>query len=208
MPLQLSHWDNPLDRIGEQQRIHNTYEGMFLLTYLLRALDLRPSDLRKMKVLDYGCGIARVGKPASMFFGELVAWDPNTECMKLARELAEADSITTYNFTKRIKFIDDFNKIQKNSFDLIFACHVLEHLNPVEISICFQHFNDLIKPTGVLHINYNVTQIRTIQKFTDPTLESIDKMLINNKPVTLIGHLFAKHKNNYILMPDQILRNL
>ncbi len=52
--------------------------------------------------------------------------------------------------------IDDIStlkKIENNSVDLIYACHVLEHFSFEEVRKTLQRWNDILKPSGILRLS-------------------------------------------------------
>lgn len=154
-------------------------KGSWLYKPVKTVLDVLPlfSDYEKISVLDLGCGVGRNAIPVAQFFADKSC---KVDCVDLL-ELA-IDKLTAYSnaygvhhiINGVLSSIDSF-KIEKNSYDFIFAVSALEHVASEEIFInkLFE-IRDGIKENGVvcLIVNSDVReQEKNGGKIAEPQFE-------------------------------------
>ncbi|WP_413944578.1 class I SAM-dependent methyltransferase [Bdellovibrio sp. HCB-162] len=94
--------------------------------------------------LDYGCGVGDFAKCLSPNIERIVAVDIDQSILDVAKVNNSADNIDYISQ-------DDFFKIGKDSFDLIYTVTVLQHVtNKEDLLSLIEKFNELLKKNGHL----------------------------------------------------------
>lgn len=144
-------WINPRGTIAQKFKDNDygyvLHAGKLFLEFL-DASKLTFSDIKKLKILDYGCGTARVARFFSMTGAWVECYDPTPECIDEA--IKENDkAIITSSFPKNIT--SEIDVLSKN-FNLIYCINVLEHLTPDEFSIAIKNINSLLVEGGECYL--------------------------------------------------------
>ncbi len=146
MTFGLDRWRSPRATIANRYE-HNdagyALSGMRLASDIIRKLEYRPSQLRVMRALDFGCGTGRVSRPLSLFFAETVGYDPSPECIETAR--AETLACDLPPMASRLHFVSE---IPGSLFDVVVCTCVLWHLPPEEQADAFRQICGCVKPGG------------------------------------------------------------
>ena len=107
----------------------------------------RGRDLKRLRMLEIGCGIGRMTKHLAEAFGEVHATDVSTEMVNKARErMRDYPNVFLYETNGM-----DFAALPSDYFDLIFSVYVFQHLP--DVSITHSNIRDAcrtLKPGGLL----------------------------------------------------------
>jgi len=85
----ITAWKDPRKVIApntERDDMAYALAGVWQAATILRILDMRPSELSKLSLMDLGCGTGKVTRPLQMFVGAAEGWDVKPECIELARQ--------------------------------------------------------------------------------------------------------------------------
>ena len=117
----LEHWRDPRGTIACRHKANDfayALHGAQMAAYVLRYLDLRPSELRGMTCLDYGCGTGRIARVLASHFGQVYAYDPQSACMEEAAKECPEIPIPNLALVR-----------QPVPADVAVSVNVLEHLD-------------------------------------------------------------------------------
>ena len=124
MPFPLDHWKNPRKTIAtifEKNDMAYATHGAIIAMEAIKAMNLLPSEMAEMTLLDYGCGTGRASRVLSHLFKEVHAYDPVKECIDLASK--ECPGLTFSN----VKYYTNINDVPE--VDIAVSINVIEHLN-------------------------------------------------------------------------------
>ncbi|MEK7399958.1 MAG: class I SAM-dependent methyltransferase [Candidatus Poribacteria bacterium] len=169
------------------------------LTELLHSDTVYPSG---SMVLEAGCG---VGAQTVILAGnnpdaKITSIDISSESMAKAKSLIEKAGITNVKF----QIADIFNlPFQDNSFDHIFVCFVLEHLQePVKALLCLKR---VLKPEGTITViegDHGSCYFYPESKDAIETIQCLVKIQESLKGNSLIG------RQVYPILKDADFRNI
>lgn len=134
--FKLDHWNDPRKKIAygaHHGELNNdmfyTLSGMRNVLEILIALSMRPEDMlsSNFAALEYGCGTGRLLRPFSFLCNSIDGFDPNSECIVVAREETALTKLTINQ--SKISFYDKFSDIANNKYDFVYSSDVLEHLD-------------------------------------------------------------------------------
>jgi 2-polyprenyl-3-methyl-5-hydroxy-6-metoxy-1,4-benzoquinol methylase len=145
-------WANPRETIATRYK-DNDFAYMFhagvLLFEFLKASGFTAQDLKKKKILDYGCGTGRVTRFLALSGGFVAGYDPTPECIEEA--ITEGDKTESSSSVVPRIFSSELKKIGKN-YDVIISINVLEHLTVDEFNEAITHMTDLLKEGGECYL--------------------------------------------------------
>lgn len=170
MAFKLDHWNNPRGSIANKY-VDNDFayvtRGANIALYVLQKFDLKPSEAKKMTILDYGCGTGRASLFLSSIFGKVVGYDPNTYCISEAfKENLKADS-------KPSNLILTSSIYEVPVCDLAFSTNVIEHLNDDDARIMMDYLSQ--KNTGETLLWYSPVHNGLLEPFIKSSVWS-DKL--------------------------------
>jgi SAM-dependent methyltransferase len=143
MAFKLDHWNDPRGSIANKY-VNNDFayvtRGANIALYILQKFDLKPSEAKKLTVLDYGCGTGRAALFLASVFGKVVGYDPNTYC------IAEAFKENDKSDSKPSNLILTSSIDEVPVCDLAFSTNVIEHLTPHDAKIMIDNLKQ--KNTG------------------------------------------------------------
>ncbi|MEP7274425.1 MAG: class I SAM-dependent methyltransferase [Acidobacteriota bacterium] len=136
----LSHQqtDEEFDLSGRRE-----FEGTLIPDLAILTDRRAPSKLR---FLEIGCGIGRMTRFIAAIFGEVVAVDVSAEMIRQAKNRLAGDANVICQETNGV----DFNQFADESFDLVFAAYVFQHVpSAAVIESNIREAYRLLKPQGV-----------------------------------------------------------
>jgi len=112
---------------------------------LSRAHELgRPA--RRVRALDFGCGVGRVTRALAGRFGEAVGVDLSERMVRQARRLN--DDVANVSFL--VNAAPDLGQLQDASFDLVYSRIVLQHLGSAREALRYvDEFLRVARPDGI-----------------------------------------------------------
>src|SRR5262245_36749992 len=115
---------------------------------ILDVLARNLGDVRRLRVLDLGCGIGLIDAELQDEVGLLCGADVSLESLRYARDRAPAAHFLHYDGS-RVPFAD-------GSFDAVFASCVLHHVPPASRASFLDEMLRLLRPGGIaLIIEHN-----------------------------------------------------
>lgn len=151
MTFTLDHWKNPRLTIAtkfQHNDIAYATHGAILAMEALRFINKPAGELRKLKLLDYGCGTGRVARVLSGVFGEVYGYDPVKECIELAK--TECQGINFNN----IRYFTEINDSPKA--DIAICINVIEHLTDLDAQVLVSNIKN--KVDGPTYLWYSTTK--------------------------------------------------
>lgn len=130
--------------------------GIWFAAKIIRVLNLLPENVKRMRMLDYGCGTGKVTRALSYFFGSTVGFDPVEECISVARKetarCADLTGLGQLAFTSSMDFAG-----AKKSFDVVVSTDVLPTIPMDDCRTACGRIGTILKDGGLLvanHANY------------------------------------------------------
>jgi 2-polyprenyl-3-methyl-5-hydroxy-6-metoxy-1,4-benzoquinol methylase len=183
MAFPLSHWKNPRKTIAtrfEHNDIAYATHGAIIAMEALKAIDLPPSKLNTMTLLDYGCGTGRAARVMSKLFAKVYAYDPVKECINLAYN--ECEGIDFPN----VEYFSDITLVPKA--DIAICINVIEHLVDTEAQILIDTIKE--KVVGPTYMWYSTSKNKNIiDKYLSE--EQIQEDAASQGGITIRSFLFA-----------------
>lgn len=150
MPFDLQHWKKPRATIANEFQ-NNDFgylnHAFSVAAEVIRNLDFKPSQLRQLRALDYGCGTGRMSIALSHIFKAVDGYDPVSECIEQAnldRDKSAGKTCSMRNLT----FSDSFNEFSHSTYDVVYAVSVLEHLTLPDQIIALENINRCLAPSS------------------------------------------------------------
>jgi 2-polyprenyl-3-methyl-5-hydroxy-6-metoxy-1,4-benzoquinol methylase len=176
MALPIEHWKNPRGTIAcnfEGNDIEYATHGALQSMHVLAHLDMLPSDLSQLTVLDYGCGTGRIARPLTALFKTVYAYDPVPEC--IAWGLQECSHLPFHNLV----MTSDLTQIPE--VDVAFSVNVIEHLTDPDAEIMIANLQRLVRgPTIMWHSLYkNRKVLQSHSGYTTPDVVGNRKIHIS-----------------------------
>jgi SAM-dependent methyltransferase len=109
--------------------------------------------------LDFGCGVGRLSRALTSYFGKVYGVDISEQMVDLAKRFTPSCSFV-------VNRSDNLNVFPDNSFDFIYSNIVLQHLPSKEMARSYiQEFIRIVKPGGlvVFQIPYKLTLRTALQ---------------------------------------------
>ena len=166
MPFPLSHWSNPrktIANIFEHNDLAFIMHGFENAYKVLNKIEFPVNTLKSKTLLDYGCGEGRVARSLSFFFKEVLAYDPNNECIQESLK-EHRNTNKEKELVRNIKYTTDLKGIT-TEFDYICCIDVFQHLNDKESYIEFNNILSKLKTGGTLIIWLCGNNKRVLKEF-------------------------------------------
>lgn len=168
LSLPLSHWSRPRQTIACRHQADDfayALHGAQSAAQALRALDKRPGELAGLRCLDYGCGTGRIARVLASYFREVVAFDPNAECLEEARR--ECPGIVIPNLT----FQGEFSAI--GACDVAVSVNVLEHLDGARAG---EALHNMLSAAPVAVVWYSIEKnAEVMERWLSPAQREADR---------------------------------
>ncbi len=114
--------------------------------------------LKKLKILDIGCGGGLLAEPISKLGAQVTGLDASKENIKAAEEHAKKSNL---NITYLATTVEEYaNKKNIRKFDVILCMEIIEHVQNIELFIAKSL--SLLKPDGLIFFS---TINRTIKSY-------------------------------------------
>lgn len=133
-------------------------KGRKLHRNTMRVIDMIPFT-PNMEVLDLGCGRGDITLCIARYVKKATGIDYSKSAINIAKSLKNA-------FPKKVKQKTQFVRanvkklsFKENSFDLIIAFDIFEHLNKTEIKIAVKEIKRVLKPDGILFVQTGTNRI-------------------------------------------------
>lgn len=126
--------DNPAHPFYERRRL-----------YRATIAELESEQLRGLRVLDYGCGVADFGLWMATAGAEVTLLDLSPRAIELGLKRAAASGVTVRGVTADASHLPMF---QDAEFDLVFACAALHHT--MKYSGALEELARVLRPAGRL----------------------------------------------------------
>jgi 2-polyprenyl-3-methyl-5-hydroxy-6-metoxy-1,4-benzoquinol methylase len=143
----MDRWQKPRIEIATKYKdddlAYATY-GMAQAALVLHKLDLPPSELKKLTILDYGCGTGVTTRCLSMFFKTAFGYDPSVKCIEVANEEHQRAS----GLVPPILYTPYLSNISLNCCDVVICSNVFQHLEPKEEEEAIKNIFAYLKPDG------------------------------------------------------------
>lgn len=143
------YWSDPRATIANKYQ-DNDYGYVFHATSILVDIiilaEINPSEYYQKKILDYGCGTARVARQVALTGAHVEAYDPVVECVEEATK--EYEKIRSGNFPPPGVITFNLEEVS-NEFDLIYSVNVLEHLQEDDFYLAIENIEDRMRDGGV-----------------------------------------------------------
>lgn len=147
-------WKSPRDTIAQVYKDNDygyvMHAGMLFLEFL-KASNLKPSEIRPLKILDYGCGTGRVTRFVALTGANATGYDPTPECILESAIEGEKAPPTTL---VPVKFTSNFNDIEKD-YDIVYCINVLDHLTRQEHDTAILNITNSLKEGGICYLWVN-----------------------------------------------------
>jgi SAM-dependent methyltransferase len=136
--ISLEQSEEEFDQTGRRE-----FEGL-IIPDLAILTDRR--DPRSLRILEIGCGIGRITRYLAEIFGQVQATDVSGEMIRQAKERLGDKSNVHFQETNGV----DFSDFPDESFDVIFAAYVFQHVPGVEAIVSnIRDAYRVLKPAGV-----------------------------------------------------------
>jgi 2-polyprenyl-3-methyl-5-hydroxy-6-metoxy-1,4-benzoquinol methylase len=157
MPYDLDHWRDPRKTIAtvhQHNDIAYATHGAQAALHVIRELDLPYAKTKGMRLLDYGCGTARISRVLASWFGAVTAWDPVAECIALAG--TECPGINFHN----LSVVSSLENLQPGWFNAACSINVMEHLDEGAQQVMLDNLDRLLEPGAPIVLWYNLRNNR------------------------------------------------
>lgn len=176
------HWRKPRETIATRLKdddIGYATHGAHLAAEVICRLDSKPSELRSLDVLDYGCGTGRVARCIAPFFHRVVGYDPVAECIYVGQK--ECPNVVSPN----VLLTHELDGVGR--FHVIYSCNVLEHLDDVAANGMLLNLRSMARPGARLVLWYSmIKNARLISKFFGDHYLDLDQDYLTKNPKALI----------------------
>jgi|GEM_PF-2096085 len=180
------------------------YKGTPITTIVTRLRDVTDWDFNEVKTaLDLGCGPGQYAKLLQDIGFDVTLFDASHVMLNEAQKATGINKIHQWD----IYNIDNCPFIDK-PFDLIFACAMMIHIPKEESASIYHKLFDLLKPGGLLFVNYKIGD-HTIISVGDRFFEYYNSHLIPQRKIEAAGFsieeiTFRWNKNNLYNDPKSI----
>ncbi len=174
------------DKIAtDYEKRHLRFKGIEELAKFIKLLKSNP------KVLDAGCGFGRELLAFTSQGFDTYGIDASEELLKLAKKRAPKAKIKLVDLRKKLPFKDNF-------FDGVWARNSLHHLEPPSLEFALSEIKRVLKPAGILFIEWKEGEKGTITKEeVAGGRERYYNLMPNSKLVKLIESAGFKIIENY-----------
>jgi SAM-dependent methyltransferase len=135
------------DRLGGGWELAEFFEtGEAEISEMLKVADDLGEPVRRVRALDFGCGVGRLSRPLAERFRECVGLDISEGMLTLARELNEDRP----NCRFLVNTAPDLEQLETDSFDLVYSSLVLQHMPSAEMVEAYvSEFLRILRPGGL-----------------------------------------------------------
>ncbi|OHB44433.1 MAG: hypothetical protein A2Y13_08520 [Planctomycetes bacterium GWC2_45_44] len=120
--------------------------GVKEIADIMQYIDKIHINIKKRKVLDFGCGAGRLTQALAQYFDEVVGVDISPSMISLANEY----NVHKNNCEYRLNTASDLKLFNDNYFDFIYSNIVLQHIPPKYSEKYIKEFLRILVPGGLL----------------------------------------------------------
>jgi len=156
------NWPNPRAVIAPDLKDNDlaySIAGAWHAAAIIRGLDLRPSDLAKLTLMDVGCGTGKLTRILHMFVQRADGYDPVPQCVDAAREETARCTIRADRWPPRFYYAPP-----NRTYDILVCADVLPGLGLARTRELCDTFARLSVPGTMLAANVLAFRQPTISK--------------------------------------------
>ena len=116
------------------------------ISYLMSRLSDLNLCFKPVMALDFGCGVGRLTKPLSVYFETVIGVDISKTMLDLAKRLNSCGDACQFIVNEK----DNLDLLESDSFDLIYASIVLQHIPPEIMIKYLSEFLRILRTNGIL----------------------------------------------------------
>lgn len=184
MTFRPNHWTSPRKTIAtrfQHDDLGYATHGAMLAMEVVRRLDLKPSEAKKLKLLDYGCGTGRVARVLSGLFGRVIGYDPVVQCIHEA--IDEQRGMPFHNLI----MTNTIDSIRDEKFDVVVSINVMEHLDVSAQCRMLENIRTVAVPKARFLVWYSIRQnTRVLAKMFGDHIVAEDHQFLAANPDSLI----------------------
>lgn len=163
-------WETPRQSIAFHYADNDygyVFHACILLYEFLFASDIAVNDLKKHKILDYGCGTGRLARLLALSGANVVGYDPTPECITEGVVFESKKVPPTSRIPKL--FTSEYSQIEKD-FTIVLCVNVLGHLDAEEFKTAINNITESLIEGGVAYLwvhkncNLPIKDIEEIRK--------------------------------------------
>ena len=116
------------------------------ISYLISRLSELNLCFKPRMALDFGCGIGRLTQPLAVYFEKVIGVDISRTMLDLAKRLNRCGDACQFILNEK----DNLDLMESDSFDLIYASIVLQHIPPEIMIKYLSEFLRILRTNGIL----------------------------------------------------------
>jgi len=116
------------------------------ISYLMSRLSELNLCFQPGMALDFGCGVGRLTQPLSVYFEKVIGVDISKTMIDLAKRLNSCGDSCQFILNEK----DNLDLMESDSFDLIYASIVLQHIPPEIMIKYLSEFLRILRTNGIL----------------------------------------------------------
>lgn len=136
---------DPAKKDGNWDRVEFFKTGESEISQVIEDIRLLGINIPRHKALDFGCGVGRLTQALCQHFEQCCGVDIAPSMIELARQFNKYGDRCRYYVNES----DDLNLFEDGTFDLIYSCLVLQHMEPQYSKNYISEFIRILAPGGL-----------------------------------------------------------